>query len=120
MADGPARGAFFSSQRFIGDEPVKFDKQGCTQAVTPILTSQATGVAIWTLLYYRHVTGEKDPELDRVIDEGVQWLLKTQTPDGGWPYGHTVDGQVSPGAPSGGKCLEYLGALAIGEGDGRS
>jgi hypothetical protein len=43
VAEGPARGAFFSSQRFPNGEPIKLDRRGCTQAATEILTSQATG-----------------------------------------------------------------------------
>jgi hypothetical protein len=115
MAEGPAKGAFFSSQRFPNSEPVKLDRRGCTQASTEILTSQATGVALWSLLFYRHVTEENDPEINRVIDEGAQWLLTTQTPDGGWPYGHTVDGKVSPGAPSGGNIWNIRALWRLGK-----
>lgn len=120
MAEGPAQGAFFSSQRFLNSEPVKLDRRGLTQASTEILTSQATGVALWTLLYYRHVTGENDPEINRVIDEAAAWLLKTQTPDGGWPYGHTVDGKPAPGASSGGSIWNIRALWRLGKETGEA
>ena len=120
IAQGPARGAFFSNQRFASTETVKLEKQGCTQASTEILTSQATGAALWSLLFYRHVTAENDPEVNRVIDEATQWLLKTQAPDGGWPYGHSVDGKPVARRAEWREYLEYLGTMAIGKGDRRS
>ena len=83
VQSGPASGAFFNLQRFPTGQPVTLDKIGCTQAGTEILTSQSTGSALWTLLYYRHVSGEKDAELDRTIDQAAEWLLKTQLADGG-------------------------------------
>ena len=120
MAEGPARGAFFSSQRFPNAEPVKLDKRGCTQASTEILPARPPASALWTLLFYRHVTGENDPEINRVIDEAAQWLLKTQTPDGGWPYGHTVDGKPSPGAPSGGNIWNIWALWRLGKETGEA
>ena len=77
-------------------------------------------MAIWTLLFYRHVTGENDPEINRVIDEGAQWLLTTQTPEGGWPYGHTVDGKPSPGAPSGGSIWNIRALWRLGKETGNA
>lgn len=120
MADGPARGAFFSNQRFPTKEPVKFDRRGCTQASTEIFTSQATGAALWTLLFYRHVTGDNDPEIDRVISEATQWLLATQGPEGGWPYGHTIDGKISPGAPSSGSIWNIRALWRLGKETGQA
>ena len=120
MAKGPARGAFFSMQLLSTKEPVKLDKTGCSQALTEILTSQTTGSALWTLLFYRHVTGENDPEINRVIDEGAQWLLKTQTPDGGWPYGHSVDGRPLPDAPSGGSIWNIRALWRLGKETGNA
>ncbi len=119
VADGPARGAFFSSQRFPNGEPVKLDRRGCTQAATEVLTSQATGTALWSLLFYRYVSGENDPEINRVIDEAAAWLLATQTPEGGWPYGHTLDGKTSPGATSGGSVWNIRALWRIGKETGQ-
>lgn len=93
MQQGPTRGAFFSEQRFYNGEKPNFEKVGSTQANTAILTSQSTGAALWTLLYYRAVSGERNQELDEAIDEAAAWLLKTQLPDGGWPYGHDLTGK---------------------------
>jgi hypothetical protein len=120
MAEGPARGAFFSGQRFPTTEPVRLDRRGCTQASTEILTSQATGSALWSLLFYRHVTEENDPEINRVIDEGAQWLLTTQTQEGGWPYGHTIDGKTAAGAPSGGSIWNIRALWRLGKETGQA
>jgi len=120
VAEGPARGAFFSSQRFPNGEPIKLDRRGCTQAATEILTSQATGTALWSLLFYRHASGENDAEINRVIDEAAAWLLATQTPDGGWPYGHTLDGKISPGATSGGSVWNIRALWRLGKETGQT
>jgi hypothetical protein len=93
MQQGPARGAFFCLQRFRNWEPEKFDQLGATQGPgLHKLTSQSTGAALWALLYYRKVTGEHDPEINKVIEEAADWLLKTQRPDGGWPFCHDLEG----------------------------
>jgi hypothetical protein len=118
VAAGPARGAFFSNQRFPAGEPIKLDKQGCTQASTTILTTQATGAAVWSLLFYRHVSGENDAEINRTIEEGAAWLLHTQTPEGGWPYGHTLDGKPAAGAPSGGSVWNIRTLWRLGKESG--
>ena len=110
MKDGPARGAFFNLQRFPNGTKPTMEKQGSTQAGTAILTSQSTGAALWSLLYFRHVTGENDPEVNAAIEEATKWLLATQSPDGGWPYGHDVQGKPVNGAPSGG-CVWNIWSL---------
>lgn len=91
VQQGPARGAFFTLQEFKKGEAPELSKRGGTWSPMPVLTSQATGAALWTLLYYRAVSGEQDAEINQAIEEAAAWLLKTQTADGGWPYGHDLD-----------------------------
>ncbi len=110
MQYGPARGAFFNLQRFTGGETPSIFKPGSTQARTDIMTSQSTGGALWALLYYRTVTGDTDSEVSMVMDEAVQWLMKTQNAEGGWPYGHYTDGNPVPAASSSG-CIWNIWAL---------
>jgi hypothetical protein len=92
MQDGPARGAFFSLQRFENGE-AQMGKQGGWYLAPGILASHSTGAGLWSLLYYRTVSGDQDPEINRAIDEAAAWLLMTQTPEGGWPYAHDVEGK---------------------------
>jgi hypothetical protein len=93
MQQGPARGAFFCLQRFRNWEPEKFEQLGATQGPgLHMLTSQSTGAALWSLLYYRNVSGEQDPEINKVIEEAADWLLITQRADGGWPFCHDLEG----------------------------
>ena len=91
VQQGPARGAFFTLQEFKKGEEPKLAKQGGTWSPVPVLTSQSTGAALWTLLYYRAVSGEHNTEINQAIEEAASWLLKTQTPEGGWPYGYDLE-----------------------------
>jgi hypothetical protein len=91
VQQGPARGAFFTLQEFKKGEAPDLSKRGSTWSPTPVLTSQATGAALWTLLYFRAVSGEQNSEIDQAIDEAGSWLLRTQALDGGWPYGHDLN-----------------------------
>lgn len=105
VQEGPARGAFFSSQRFSVGETRRFDKAGQTQAATQILASHTTGAVLWTLLYYRSGSGAHgighDADLDHSIDEAAEWLLKNQLPNGWWPYAiYPANGQPTEGNPS--------------------
>jgi hypothetical protein len=114
--DGPAKGAFFSSQRFYDHKPVTMDAQGRSQAGKPVLTSQASGAALWTLLFYRRTTGDRTEEINQVIDEAAAWLVKTQHPDGGWPYGHNPDGtKVAKAAPSSGSIWNIWALWRLGK-----
>ena len=105
VQNGPARGAFFSSQRFLRGEARRFDKVGVTQAGKQVLTSHATGAILWALLYYRAVSVARgishDLDLDQAIDEAATWLLKSQLPNGWWPYGFdATDGKPTEEEPS--------------------
>lgn len=101
VQEGPARGAFHTLQRFPPGQPPTKDARGSTQGWgLTTLTSHSTGSALWSLLYYRKVTGDRDQEVDEVIGQAAEWLLKTQNPDGGWPYGHDLQGKEVAGASS--------------------
>ena len=115
VKDGPLKGAFFNLQRFPTGEERKFEKQGATQANRNIVTSQSTGTALWTLLYYRKVTGDNDPEITQVIDEAADWLLKNQSPNGGWPYAFTLDGKAVQGASSSGSIWSIWALWRLGK-----
>jgi hypothetical protein len=84
------------------------EKQGICQQGRPILTNQATGNALWALLYYKRVTGDDNPEANIAIQEAADWLLKTQTPSGGWPYGHDLQGNPTSGFTLEGKSWENM------------
>ncbi len=118
VQDGPARGAFFSSQRFAVGETRYFDKVGQTQAATQILTSHTTGAVLWTLLYYRSGSGAHgighDADLDHSIDEAAEWLLKNQLPNGWWPYAIILPMVSRQGESEFSSNLECLGTLATG------
>jgi uncharacterized protein YyaL (SSP411 family) len=115
MADGQTRGAFFTLQHFPAREPVTFAKRGGTQAQTEILTSQSTGAALWSLLYYRRVTGERTSEIEKAIAEAAQWLLESQRPDGGWPYAVDLKGQPVDGASSSGSIWNIWALWRLGQ-----
>ena len=123
VKEGPARGAFFSQQTFNG--PIDSDTrgntfltQGVTQAATSVLTSQATGSALWALMYYRAVSGEQEADIDQAIDEGIAWLLRSQLPDGGWPYGYDLSGRVAGGAASSGSIWNIWALWRLGTATG--
>jgi hypothetical protein len=122
VKDGPARGAFYTLQRFApGMTPAK-DARGVTQGWgLNSLTSQSTGSALWSLLYYRKATQDQDPEVAKCIDEAADWLLKTQRPDGGWPYGHDIEGKAIEAAPSSGAIWNIWALWRLGRetGDAR-
>lgn len=115
MKDGPTKGAFFNSQRFTGGGAIDPTKLGITQAAQQILTSQSTGSALWTLIYYRKVSGDHDPVVDEAIDQAADWLLKTQSSDGSWPYAHDLDAKVVAGASSSGAIWNIWGLWRFGK-----
>ena len=55
----------------------------------------------WSVLAALEAIGEdlRQPYVHRAVD----WLKACQNPDGGWPYGHDVQGKPVDGAPSGGE-----------------
>jgi len=121
VQDGPMQGGFFSSQDFYDHAPITMDAQGRSQAMKPVLTSQSTGAALWTLLYYRKVTGDMDPNITQAINEAASWLIKTQNSDGGWPYAHNPDGteyglkKKNPPAPSSGSIWNIWALWKLGK-----
>lgn len=121
VREGPARGAFYTLQRFPPGQPPTKDARGSTQGWgLTTLTSQSTGSALWSLLYYRKVTGDRDQEVDEVIGQAAEWLVKTQTPDGGWPYGHDLAGKPVDGAPSSGSIWNIWALWRLGRETGNS
>ena len=114
VKDGPARGAFFNLQRFTKGEPRTMDKVGATQANQTILTCQSTGSALWTLLFYRKMTGDHDPEINLAIDEAAKWLVDKQSADGGWPYAFNTSGKELAGASSGGSIWNIWALWRLG------
>ena len=101
VQDGPCKGAFFNLQRFPTGQKHNLDRVGSTQASTTLATSQSTGAALWTLVYYNRFQ-PGDSEVVDAIKQAADWLIKTQGADGSWPYGHTLDGKAVAGASSSG------------------
>jgi hypothetical protein len=120
MQTGTTKGAFFSAQRFPKGEAPRFDKQGRTQANTAILTSHATGAALWTLLLFRRMQKETKAEIDETIIEAAEWLMKSQADDGGWPYGHDVDGTPVGAASSSGSIWNIWALWRLGKATGNA
>ncbi|MHB1457506.1 MAG: hypothetical protein ACYC0V_11395 [Armatimonadota bacterium] len=110
LKSGPLKGAFFNLVRYSPGEKIDISKQGATQANTQMLTTQSTGTALWTLLFYRKMTGDKVGEIDAAIDDAAKWLIDTQSADGSWPYAFDLNGKVVPGASSSG-CIWNIWAL---------
>lgn len=108
--DGPLKGAFFNLVRYSPGEKIDINKPGATQANTQMLTTQSTGTALWTLLFYRKMTGDNVGEINTAIDDAAKWLIDTQSADGSWPYAFDLSGKVVPGASSSG-CIWNIWAL---------
>jgi hypothetical protein len=117
--EGPTKGAFFTMQMFPDRSKTAPEAQGCSWPGT-MLTSQSTGSALYALVYYRRVTGDKSPEVDQAIEEAALWLLKTQTPAGGWPFGHYLDGRDFPGIQSSGTIWNIWALWRLGKDTGNT
>ena len=104
IKEGPMQGAFYTLQRFgIGETPDPQKKGGTQGWGAEYLTCQSTGAALWSLQFYQKQSTDTDPAIIRAIEEGAQCLLRTQSPDGSWPYGYDLAGKPVPNAsPSSG------------------
>jgi hypothetical protein len=94
VREGHARGAYFSQYLSPRAVPHPFGHDtygGCDQAWNRWLTTHATGAVIWTLLQ-AYALDESCTAVLATLSSSVEWLLRTQSPDGGWPYAHQVDG----------------------------
>lgn len=93
VRQGPLAGGFYSTLAGSRQSFKLVD-----QAYNPWMTSQATGAALWSMLYHRSLSEERSEAVERAIAETADCLLRLQRPDGGWAYAHRErDGTVPSG-----------------------
>ncbi len=83
VQEGPMKGGYYSTLAGSRNHYRLID-----QAYNGWMTSQASGAALWSLIYHRKLLENPSDRLDKAIQETADFLVKTQTSDGGWVYAH--------------------------------
>ncbi len=100
VKEGPTMGAFFS--QYVSPDLKTFELGslsmpakgvgGCDQANNRWIEPHASGAAAWTLLQYYVADGQRDQPALEAARTALDWLLKIQSPNGGWFYACLPDG----------------------------
>ncbi len=96
IKEGPTAGACFSQYLSPAVKPHPFGQVttgGCDQAWNRWLEPHATGAVAWTLLFFYVADGKRHVKALEAAKGGLEWLLTSQSPSGGWAYAYHPDGK---------------------------